>query len=485
MNFVEKHSKLLAVTLCLCAFGPVLSTVHAYEVQPGWHEAGATSYYILDNHQKAKGLTEIDGKKYYFGNDGSMRTGWANIENTTYYFDNSGEALTGKSEIQGVTYNFQENGTLESGWTEEGTYNNEKGFKVANAWVNDDSGKAYLDENGTPVKSTFAEIEGSRYYFNDEGKAAVGTVDVDGTTYYTDDQGIVKTGWQNENGATTYYNEDGSLNTDTYRDIDGQTYAFNEDGTLLTNSERDGYTIDESGVVSIAPAPVEQPAPEVVPEAPAPETTVEEPAPLPEVEVPAPEVEAPAPEVEAPAPEVEVPAPDYSDAIVEDGAVDDYYQEDYLPDPTPEVVEEYVPEEVVPEVPVEQAPIEVPVEQIPVETPVEQAPVEVPVETPSYDKASSILGAALSQIGVNQDCTMLVTNSLAAVGISFHGWPEDYAALGDWTSNPVPGDIIIYSGHVAVYAGDGMAVHGGWNGYTTAMFSVNCSRALIGYIHVR
>lgn len=466
MNFVEKHSKLLAVTLCLCAFGPVLSTVHAYEVQPGWHEDGATSYYILDNHQKAKGLTEIDGKKYYFGSDGSMQTGWANIENTTYYFDNSGEALTGKSEIQGVTYNFQETGTLESGWTEDGSYNNEKGFKVANAWVNDDSGKSYLDENGNPVKSTFAEIEGSRYYFNDEGKAAVGTVDVDGTTYYTDDQGIVRTGWQNENGATTYYNEDGSLNTEAYRDIDGQTYAFNDDGTLMTGGERDGYSIDETGVISIAPvqeetAPEADPVP--VPETPAPETTVED---------------------TLPTPEVEVPAPDYTD-VVEDGYVEDYYEE-YIPDPTPEVVEPsvdvYYPEEQAPiEVPVEQAPVEIPVEQ----APIEEAPVEVPVETPSYDKASTILGAALSQIGVNQDCTMLVTNSLAAAGISFHGWPEDYAALGDWTSNPVPGDIIIYSGHVAVYAGDGMAVHGGWNGYTTAMFSVNCSSALIGYIHVR
>lgn len=29
MNFVEKHSKLLAITLCLCAAGPVISTVHA------------------------------------------------------------------------------------------------------------------------------------------------------------------------------------------------------------------------------------------------------------------------------------------------------------------------------------------------------------------------------------------------------------------------------------------------------------------------
>lgn len=97
-----------------------------------------------------------------------------------------------------------------------------------------------------------------------------------------------------------------------------------------------------------------------------------------------------------------------------------------------------------------------------------------------YDK---IAKAALAQVGVNQDCTMLVTNSLKAVGIDFHGAPAAYLSLGPLTDNPVPGDIIVYQGHVAIYIGNGQAVHGGWNGYTTAVFSVNCSTPLIGYVH--
>ncbi len=96
----------------------------------------------------------------------------------------------------------------------------------------------------------------------------------------------------------------------------------------------------------------------------------------------------------------------------------------------------------------------------------------------------TIADAALAQVGVNQDCTMLVTNSLAAVGIDFHGWPEDYLSLGELTDTPVPGDIIVYSGHVAIYIGDGQAVHGGYNGYTTVVSSVECSNTLIGYVHV-
>lgn len=98
----------------------------------------------------------------------------------------------------------------------------------------------------------------------------------------------------------------------------------------------------------------------------------------------------------------------------------------------------------------------------------------------AYDK---IAQAALDQLGVNQDCTMLVTNSLKAVGIDFHSAPAGYLSLGEVTDQPVPGDIIVYQGHVAIYIGDGQAVHGGWNGFTTAIFSVDCSTPFVAYVH--
>ena len=98
-----------------------------------------------------------------------------------------------------------------------------------------------------------------------------------------------------------------------------------------------------------------------------------------------------------------------------------------------------------------------------------------------YDR---IAQAAIAQVGTYQDCTMLVTNALKAVGIDFHGWPAEYAQLGSFTNDPVPGDIIIYSGHVALYIGNGQAVHGGWLGNQTGMSTVECSNAFVGYIHV-
>lgn len=98
-----------------------------------------------------------------------------------------------------------------------------------------------------------------------------------------------------------------------------------------------------------------------------------------------------------------------------------------------------------------------------------------------YDR---IAQAAIAQVGVSQDCTMLVTNALKAVGINFHGWPAEYAQLGSFTDNPVPGDIIIYSGHVALYIGNGQAVHGGWLGNQTVISTVECTNPLVGFVHV-
>jgi cell wall-associated NlpC family hydrolase len=96
-------------------------------------------------------------------------------------------------------------------------------------------------------------------------------------------------------------------------------------------------------------------------------------------------------------------------------------------------------------------------------------------------KGQAILSAAYAQLGVNQDCTMLVTNSLAAVGINFHDWPAGYLSLGRTVSaaEAQPGDLIYYAdggagmAHIAVYAGNGQAVHGGYNGNQTVVFSAN------------
>ncbi len=113
-------------------------------------------------------------------------------------------------------------------------------------------------------------------------------------------------------------------------------------------------------------------------------------------------------------------------------------------------------------------------------------------EVSSSSKGTAIYQAALSQVGAIQDCTMLVTNALKAVGINYHNWPIGYMSLGTVVSasEAQPGDLIYYANggtgyaHIAVYAGNGKAVHGGWLGNQTVVNTANVGSGAV-YIRVK
>ena len=112
--------------------------------------------------------------------------------------------------------------------------------------------------------------------------------------------------------------------------------------------------------------------------------------------------------------------------------------------------------------------------------------------TPSGSKNAAIYQAALAQVGRYQDCTMLVTNALKSVGINYHDWPAGYMKLGTQVSasQAQAGDLIYYANggmglaHIAVYAGNGQAVHGGWNGNQTVVNTANVGSGAV-YIRVK
>ena len=112
--------------------------------------------------------------------------------------------------------------------------------------------------------------------------------------------------------------------------------------------------------------------------------------------------------------------------------------------------------------------------------------------TPSGSRNAAIYQAALAQVGRYQDCTMLVTNALKSVGINYHDWPAGYMKLGTQVSasQAQAGDLIYYANggtglaHIAVYAGNGQAVHGGWLGNQTVVNTANVGSGPV-YIRVK
>ena len=154
-----------------------------------------------------------------------------------------------------------------------------------------------------------------------------------------------------------------------------------------------------------------------------------------------------------------------------------------------------------------ETPAVAPKSEVKKETPAVAPKAEVKKETPvataapaaaattqaaSSNKGAAIYQAALAQLGRYQDCTMLVTNALKAVGINFHDWPAGYMRLGTVVpaSQAQPGDLVYYANgglgaaHIEVYAGNGQAVHGGWLGNQRAHNSANVGSGAV-YIRVK
>lgn len=316
------------------------------------------------------------------------------------------------------------------------------------SWVFDEAGSYYLDSEGHPITSSWKEINGSTYYFDSEGHRVNGKQVIDGheytfqksgvlltgwnevrDTYYSeygvpvtgvqtidgkeynfDDNGKIVSGWAEVNGKKVYFKEDGSLATSETK-IDGKKYNFNEDGTLTTGwVKKDGekYYYTKYGYVTKGWKTIDDKK---------------------------------------------------------------YYFNKKGQALTSTEYAGYK------------------FNKNGVATKIKKSSKKSNSESSSSDSNSNssssysagtttvnadggIASAALAQIGIAQDCTALASNALAAQGIYFHGWPAEYMSLGTITSNPQPGDLVYYDDggagvpHIAVYVGNGQAVHGGWLGTT-------------------
>lgn len=140
------------------------------------------------------------------------------------------------------------------------------------------------------------------------------------------------------------------------------------------------------------------------------------------------------------------------------------------PDPVNyEVVNEFQNQEVQTLTVSTTAPLEVPREEFVVElTPeVQVAALGSQIVSQSLPASNSVLvNSAMKYIGANWDCTMLVEQALRDLGYSVPDLgPTGFGGYGTVFYDPSQvqaGDIMMRGGHVAIYAGNGMAIHGGF-----------------------
>ena len=274
-----------------------------------------------------------------------------------------------------------------------------------------------------------------------------------GDCYVNEDKTVAK-GWQEIEGKSYYFSEDGTVNSSKTENATTASVSSNITGevkeTVTTASqEAVKQETEEKAVVDETPVQTEEVKTETTtdtttdttetPEAPvAPEQTPEQnPTPAPE----APAAPEQTPE-QNPTPAPEAPA---------------------APEQTPEQNPTPAPE--APAAP-------------------EQTPAPAPEETvtPAPEQTASSLGDRISSsaqglVGVTDGlwCTQVVQQALANAGVSdaYQLWPDQYQGVyGYYTDSPQAGDLIYYNNggrgvdHIAVYIGNGQAVHGNYNGKT-------------------
>jgi len=99
---------------------------------------------------------------------------------------------------------------------------------------------------------------------------------------------------------------------------------------------------------------------------------------------------------------------------------------------------------------------------------------------------AAMVASAYAQIGIFQDCTAMVEKALGSAGIPVGDLaPMQFMNYGRVVSDPQPGDMIVQSGHVAIYIGNGQAISGGINGNQTGIHPISWLTATGPLTYVR
>ena len=162
--------------------------------------------------------------------------GWyTNEDNETFYYIDD-EFTTSWAEIDGSTYYFDENGIMQTGFvTVDGSlyYFSEEGVLVKGFFCVDD-GTYYGNLETGALAKRWTVIDGSKYYFNSTtGKMKVNCwYTTNGKTYFLDANGVVQTGIFSDGINLYYANEKGVKQSNCWVTVGNKKYYCTEDGSL-------------------------------------------------------------------------------------------------------------------------------------------------------------------------------------------------------------------------------------------------------------
>ena len=289
-------------------------------------------------------------------------------------------------------------------------------------------------------------------------------------------------GWHGDR----YVNEDKTV-AKGWQEIEGKSYYFSEDGTVNSSKTENATTASVSSNITgevketVATASQEAVKQETEEKAAVEEASVETPEVTPEETTDTTDTTDTTETPEAPAAPVETPSVDTNTTVTPDTSTDQVTPEAPAAPVTPAAPVETPSVDtnttVTPDTSTDQVTPEAPAAPVTPEAPaVPETPAtpEAPADSTLGDRISA---AAQELVGVTDGlwCTQVVQQALANAGVSdaYQLWPDQYVGVyGYYTDSPQAGDLLYYNNggrgidHIAIYIGNGMAVHGNYNGKT-------------------
>ena len=260
-----------------------------YDSTPGWKYDKSMDrwFYVGSNGKVVQGQWKvIGGKNYYFDKwDGVMAKGevvdryflndqgvwdstkgWKHCEDGEwFYVDGNGRAMSDEwKKINGTDYFFYEYGAMANDViidkyyiNSSGAWDGKPGWKKIEYDDIDECNWYYVDGSGKVVNDVWKKINGTDYYFYDNGAMATNGV-VDG--YFIDGSGAWDStpGWKAVNYVESdgegsfemyYVKENGKAVCDEMIQIDGYYYYFDTWGLMQKNTYINGDYADEYGIL--------------------------------------------------------------------------------------------------------------------------------------------------------------------------------------------------------------------------------------------
>ena len=204
-------------------------------IPEGFNSWGGHVYYY-HNYRKQYGWINLSGQRYHADPNGFIQTGWFQDESGIYYLDPTagGLAKVGFADIDGGRYYFNENAQRCTGLLNLGGV-----FYYANA-------------DGLCQKG-FVQLEDGIRYFDETFAARTGLTQVGDKLYYFDGNGIMHTGMTALETGKYMFGADGAAVSGWYTDEQGARYYFGPGHTALVGLqtvEGANYLFDGNGVVT-------------------------------------------------------------------------------------------------------------------------------------------------------------------------------------------------------------------------------------------